>query len=127
MRRGEYEREPVQDALDRVVREVGSPLPVVFETVEGGDVGRQPPEHVGPGKAAGGAVDVLPVVGAGVVPSVVGNPADRAALRPTAADGHEEIFARSKPPTDQDGRGSTCWLLLGLALVRHDRLRGADD
>ena len=48
-----------------------------------------------PGKPAVGAVDVMLVVGVGVVISVIGHPADRPSLGGTAADGGQDVF---EPP-----------------------------
>ena len=62
-----------------------------------GDVRRHPPEHVRPAETAVGAVDVLLLVGVGVVPAVVGDPADRAPLRGAAADGRQDIFEPLRP------------------------------
>ena len=45
----------------------------------------------------GGAVDVLLVVGMGMVLAVVGDPADGSALRGTAADRREDIFEPPRP------------------------------
>ncbi len=94
---GEDEVETVERAVDRVAGEVGCPLREIFRIVSARDIGRHPPEHVGPGEAAAGAMHVLLVVGMRVVLAVVGDPANRATLGGAAADGREEVFEPAGP------------------------------
>ena len=68
----------VKKPVNTVLVKIGSPFLVVFGRVPRGEIGRHPPEHVGPGEAAVGAMDVVLEVGVGVVVPVIRHPADRA-------------------------------------------------
>ena len=74
---------------------VGGPPSEIAGRVPDGDVGRDPPEHMGPAKATVWAVDVVVVVSVGMVPAVVGHPADWPALGGTAAEGSQHVL---EPP-----------------------------
>ena len=87
----------VEPAVDRVPVQVGGPLLVVSgvwtEVMSGvihQNMWAQP-------KPAVRAVDVLLVVGVGVVPAVVGHPADRPSLGGAAADGSQDVFEPTGP------------------------------
>ena len=62
-----------------------------------GDVGGHPPEHVGPAKTTRRAVDVVLVIGVGVMLAVVGDPADRAPLGRLATDRGHHVFEPAGP------------------------------
>jgi hypothetical protein len=67
----------IQPDVDRVAGQIRGPSGVVGWGVDRGPGRDYPPEQVRPGEAPQGAVDVLIVVGVGVVQSVVRHPSDR--------------------------------------------------
>ena len=68
--------------MDRVLDEVGGPLLVILRGVDRRDVGGHHTRSCAPSQKPGcGRVDVELLVGVGVVPAVVGDPADRARPR----------------------------------------------
>ena len=73
----------LEPAMNRVFAEVGAPLLVILGRVLRVFVDLHPPAHVRPEEAAERRVRVVFFVGMGMVLAMVGNPADRPALRGT--------------------------------------------
>ena len=83
--------------MNRVAIKVGSPTVEILGSVARGHVGRHEPEHVSPAKASIGAMDVLFLVGVGVMAAVVGHPANRSSFGRPAADRGENILQPLRP------------------------------